>query len=224
MAREAPLQRLLTTMLHRSSIPTNLLVETIHSLVICVKTRDSYTFQHSINVGFYAWKIASHIQLDTEECANLFIGGLLHDIGKIGIPDSILMKAGKLTTEEFDIMKKHPEMGHAIIHGSTPFQERGIDKTVLYHHERIDGKGYPEGRSSSEIPLGAKIVSVADAFDAMTSVRPYRPALDYEKAVDQLVQGKGTQFDPLVVDLFLDTISSQIRKEGMDNSTFFHTS
>jgi putative nucleotidyltransferase with HDIG domain len=215
MAGEAQLQKLLTTMLHRSSATTNLMVETIHSLLNSVNARDSYTYQHSINVGFYAWKIANQFQLDEEECVNIYIGGLLHDIGKIGTPDSILLKDRKLTKEEFDMMKKHTETGYAIVQVITPFHERGIDKMVLYHHERMDGKGYPEGLYSSDIPLGAKIVSVADAFDAMTTVRHYRPSLDHGKAVDQLLRGKGTQFDPIVLDMFLEAMSSQIVKDGV---------
>lgn len=209
MAGEAPLQKLITIMLEHSSLTRDHMVETIHSLLLCLEARDSYTYQHSINVGFYAWTIASHLKLDPESCVNLFISGLLHDIGKIGIPDWILGKDGTLTKEEFDIMKNHPRTGYAIVQGITAFRERGIDKTILYHHERLDGKGYPEGLDSTEIPLGAKIVSVADAYDAMTSNRPYRAALHDEQAVDQLRKGKGTQFDPTVVDLFLKVISGK---------------
>ncbi|GED34481.1 HD-GYP domain-containing protein [Brevibacillus centrosporus] len=204
------MRKLLTTMLHRSSSSTNLMVETIHSLVSSVNARDSYTYQHSINVGYYAWKIAKQFRLDEEECISIYIGGLLHDIGKIGTPDAILMKDGKLTKEEFDIMKKHTETGYSIVHVISPLHQRGIDKTVLYHHERMDGKGYPEGLFSADIPLGAKIVSVADAYDAMTTTRHYRPSLDYGKAVEQLLQGKGTQFDPIAVDLFLEAMSSHL--------------
>ncbi|MGG0937076.1 HD-GYP domain-containing protein [Brevibacillus centrosporus] len=204
------MRKLLTTMLHCSSASTNLMVETIHSLVSSVNARDSYTYQHSINVGYYAWKIAKQFRLDEEECVNVYIGGILHDIGKIGTPDAIIMKDGKLSKEEFDIMKKHTETGFSIVQVISPLHKRGIDKTVLYHHERMDGKGYPEGLFSADIPLGAKIVSVADAYDAMTTARHYRPSLDYGKAVEQLLQGKGTQFDPIVVDLFLEAMSSHL--------------
>ncbi|ELK40842.1 HD-GYP domain (HD superfamily hydrolase) [Brevibacillus agri BAB-2500] len=212
MAGEAPLQKLLTTMLHSNRAATNHMVETIHSLVSCVNARDPYTYQHSVNVGFYAWVIANQLQLDEEECANVYIGALLHDIGIIGTPDSILRKNGSLTPEELAIMKKHPEIGYAIVKRIAPLQQRGIAKTVLYHRERPDGKGYPHGLFAAEIPLGAKIVSVAEAFNAMTSARLYRPVLDYGKAVDQLLDGKGSQFDPTVVDVFLEAMASRREK------------
>ncbi|WP_242771891.1 HD-GYP domain-containing protein [Brevibacillus parabrevis] len=203
------MQKLLKTMLYCHQATTNLMIDTIHSLITSVNARDPYTYQHSLNVGFYAWKIANQFQLGEEECANMYIAGLLHDIGKIGTPDSILRKYGELTKEEWELIKKHPETGCAIVQMIGPLQNRGIDQTILYHHERMDGQGYPHGLSSAEIPLGAKIVSVAEAFDAMTTVRLYRPALPYGEAVEQLIDGKGTQFDPIVVDAFLKSMADR---------------
>ena len=128
-------------------------------------------------------------------------GALLHDIGKIGIADAILNKPAKLTAEEYDLMKKHPEYGWAVLR-QVPGMERA-SLIILHYHESYDGKGYPGGLQGEEIPIGSRIVSVIDAFDAMVSSRPYRQGLPFEEAERRLLQARGTQFDPDVVDRFL---------------------
>jgi len=172
-----------------------------------VHARDEYTYQHSMNVGYYAWKIAKHLGLEDERSSNIFVGGLLHDIGKIGTPDYILLKNSNLTPEEYFIMKQHALIGYEIVRLVTPLRKRGIDQIVLYHHERMDGQGYPEGLYAKDIPLEALIVSVADSYDAMTTARKYRPALTHNQAVEQLLLGKGTQYDAAIVDVFLEAMS-----------------
>lgn len=177
--------------------------ETVQSLLESVRARDPYTFHHSINVGIYAYRIAKQLLSNDDDCLDIYLGAILHDVGKIGIPDSILLKDGKLTNEEFTVMKTHPQIGFDITQAITHFKDRGVDKIVLYHHERPDGKGYPFGIISSEIPLGAKIVAVADTYDAMTTKRLYRPSLCHAEALEELLSGKGAQFDPMIVDAFM---------------------
>jgi HD-GYP domain-containing protein (c-di-GMP phosphodiesterase class II) len=137
---------------------------------------------------------------------------LLHDIGKIGIDEAILLKPGKLTPEEYEQMKKHPIIGHQIL---SPVKYLGpVAQMVLYHQEWYDGRGYPEGLKGEEIPLGSRIVAVLDAWDAMTSDRPYRKALGREIALGELKKGRGTQFDPKVVDTFLNLESAEWKLEA----------
>ena len=143
-------------------------------------------------------------QLTYEFIVNLQQAYLLHDIGKVGIPESILLKRGKLTTEEFDEMKKHPEYGVEIMQPVAAF--RHILPAMLHHHERFDGRGYPHGLAGEEIPLTARILCVADCFDAMTSDRPYRKGMPVADAVAELAKNKTTQFDPRLVDIFLKVV------------------
>lgn len=135
--------------------------------------------------------------------------GLFHDIGKIGIPDSILQKTTKLTDEEYDDIKNHPSIGAHILQPSKIFEN--IIPMVKHHHERYDGRGYPSGLAGEDIPLSARIVCIADSFDAMTSDRSYRPRFTLEKALEELEKCKGSQFDPNLVDLFID----EVKKEGI---------
>src|SRR5690606_4748785 len=132
------------------------------------------------------------------------IAGILHDIGKIGISDLILNKVGKLTDEEFEIVKSHTTIGAQMVRPIGFLQ--GISLIIKHHHERYGGGGYPEGISGTDIPLGARIMAVADAFDAMTYDRVYRAGLEPDQAVEQLIQGRGTQFDPDVVDIFVNKV------------------
>jgi HD-GYP domain-containing protein (c-di-GMP phosphodiesterase class II) len=130
---------------------------------------------------------------------------LLHDVGKIGVPDSILNKPSKLTDEEFEVIKQHPTLGKNILEHMSSIKD--VLEYVEYHQERFDGKGYPEGLKGEEIPLGARIVSVADAFHAMTSSRPYRKTpLTLEQAIVELRENSGTQFDPIIVDVFVSMV------------------
>jgi putative nucleotidyltransferase with HDIG domain len=134
------------------------------------------------------------------------LAGLLHDIGKIGVREDVLMKAGKLTEEEYNNMKSHAVTGATILRPIAQFED--IIDCVMYHHERLDGSGYPEGLRGDAISLGAKILAVADAFDAMTSDRAYRPARPARAAVEELIRCKGVQFEPVVVDAFVEVIQT----------------
>lgn len=139
--------------------------------------------------------------MDESDLGDLETAALLHDIGKIGIPDAILNKPAKLTEDEYELMKKHPEYGWAVLR-----QVPGMDRAsllILHHHESYDGRGYPGGLKADEIPIGSRIVSVIDSFDAMVSNRPYRNGLPFEEAERRLLEASGTQFDPSVVKIFL---------------------
>lgn len=166
-------------------------------------SRDSYTMHHSENVAKYALMIAKQMKLSKEMCTTIYIGGLLHDIGKIGIQETILNKPGKLTDEEYQVIKTHPMIGYDMIKNVDRFHEDGVLDIVLYHHERYDGSGYPLGLRGSEIPFVARIVAVADAFDAMTSNRVYRDKLELDYALNEIRENIGIQFDPQIAETFL---------------------
>ena len=134
------------------------------------------------------------------------MAGLLHDIGKIGVPDHVLLKKGKLTDEEFELIKKHPEFGWMALKSVRAFEE--VSLMLLHHHERIDGRGYPGKLKGAQIPLGAKIIAVSDSFDALTTNRPYRTARSWGEALEELDRCRGTQFEPDVLDAFLKWIQS----------------
>lgn len=187
---------------------------TMESLRLAVDAKDSYTRNHSDRVSYYSLLIAKKLNLPEEELEIVRNGGLFHDIGKIGIPDAILQKTAKLTDEEYDDIKNHPSIGAHILAPAKIFEN--IIPMVKHHHERFDGRGYPSGLAGEDIPLYARIVAVADAFDAMTSDRSYRPRFTLYKALDELENCKGTQFDPMLVDLFILAIKEnkeQIEKE-----------
>lgn len=174
---------------------------TVESLRLAVDAKDSYTKNHSDRVAYYSILIGQKLGLSQEEIETLKDGALFHDIGKIGIPDAILQKPGKLTDDEYDDIKNHPSIGAKILAPAKIFGS--IIDIVKHHHERFDGKGYPSSLKGEEIPLLARIVCVADSFDAMTSDRSYRPRFTLLKALDELENGKGTQFDPRIVDAFI---------------------
>lgn len=178
----------------------------LRSSLICainqlLDLRDLNTGVHSTRLAEWALHVARDLGLQENAFTDIETAALLHDIGKIGIPDSILNKAGKLTDPEYDVMKKHPEYGWAVLK-QVPGMERA-SLIVLHHHEGFNGRGYPAGLEGGEIPIGSRIVSVIDAFDAMVSCRPYRKGLPFEEAERRLLQGAGTQFDPAVVKSFL---------------------
>lgn len=181
-------------------------LEIIISLAKILDSKDSYTANHSQNVARYAVMIAKEMNLPDSVCENVYIGGLLHDIGKVGISENILLKAGSLTDEEYDTIKTHPMIGHDAIDHIESFQENGILDMVLYHHERYDGNGYPKGLKGEEIPFLARIMAVADSFDAMTSKRVYRDQLEFEHVVNDISKNRGIQFDPEIADVFLDIL------------------
>lgn len=195
----------------RKLVDQRWIFNTVLSLTRAVEIKDSYTHSHSEMVSRYAATVASSMGLKDEEVHRVSIAGLLHDVGKIGVPDSVLNKEGRLTKDEFDIMKTHPVLGYNILANVEELKD--ILPYVLYHHERPDGTGYPNGLRKDEIPLGARIIGVVDAFHSMTSARPYRKApLTLEKAINELNKGKGTQFDEEVVDTFLTLVDDLYRQ------------
>ncbi len=182
-------------------------LEMVQTLARAVDSKDAYTHEHSDRARVKARKVALEMGLPEQMVRYVEYAALLHDIGKIGIDEAILLKPGKLTPEEYEQMKKHPIIGHQIL---SPVKYLGpVAQMVLYHQEWYDGRGYPEGLKGEEIPLGSRIVAVLDAWDAMTSDRPYRKALGREIAVGELKKGSGTQFDPKVVETFLRLESAE---------------
>ena len=185
-------------------------LETIEMLRYTVEAKDSYTRGHSDRVSAYSVLIGEELGLYDKDINVLKVGGLFHDIGKIGISDTILLKPAKLTDQEYDELKKHPSIGKQIISTSTIF--RDIIPIVYSHHERFDGKGYPAHLKGNEISFLARIVSVADAFDAMTSRRSYRDELDLDFVRNEIVKCSGTQFDPEVAKAFLNILDNKFDK------------
>jgi len=179
----------------------NTYIFTLRALVTALDTRDEETQGHSLRVVKYTLKLAELMNWgDKEQLKNLEYGALLHDIGKIGIPDAILKKPGELTKEEWEVMQTHPEVGYKILHKIEFLEEPS--QIVLHHHERFDGSGYPTGLRRLDIPIGSRIFAVADTVDAMTSERLYRAALTFEDASNELKKFSGIQFDPQVVEAF----------------------
>ncbi len=174
---------------------------TLEALAAALDTRDTETQGHSVRVSEYTVVIARRMGVEEPELTEVRRGALLHDVGKIGIPDAVLRKPGKLTADEWREMKQHPEIGGRILSG-IKFLEKSLP-IVMAHQERFDGSGYPQGLKGDEIPLGARIFAVVDTLDAMTSDRPYRKALRYEDAREEIVRNSGIQFDPKVVEVFL---------------------
>ncbi len=192
----------------------------IYALVSAVEAKDSYTSGHSKKVNTYAVALAGAIGLSPDEVSKVSTAALLHDIGKIGIPDKVLNKKGKLSGEDWEAIKAHPRLGANIV-GTMPHLVPYVN-SILHHHERWDGGGYPEGLKGEEIPIEARILAIVDSFEAMTSVRPYRPALSLEQVVKELRQGAGLQFDPKLVEVFIGIIEASLServKIGQDASS-----
>ncbi len=180
--------------------------EAAFSLARAVDARDRYTHSHSENVAAMAQVVGNRMGLGGDEIEALRIGGLLHDVGKIGIPDGVLLKAGKLTDEEFAVIKTHPSIGVSILE---PIEfPWNIAAIAGQHHENHDGTGYPDRLAGAEITIGARIIHVVDAFEAMAADRVYRTARDPSWIEAELIRCRGTQFDPLVVDAFMDELRS----------------
>jgi len=175
--------------------------DTIRALAKAVDARDPYTVGHNWRVSRLAVAVASSLGWSGDELGTAELGGILHDIGKIGIPDSIFLKSEKLASEEWQVMKQHPEIGAKMVAG-IDFLEPVLPY-ILYHHEHWDGNGYPYGLKQKEIPEEGRLLLVCDAFDAMTTTRPYRNGLDPELAIEELRQKKGIQFDPMYVNAFI---------------------
>lgn len=193
----------IVTLLEKYLVEKRNILDLINSLAKSLDSRDTYTASHSQNVASYSKRIAMEMKLPYRICENLYYGGLLHDIGKIGVPEAILNKPSRLTDQEYLLIKKHPLTGFHLVKHIERFKQSGILNMILYHHERYDGKGYPHGLKGNDIPLEARIMAVADAFDAMTSKRVYRNQADWGTVLDELHHNKEKQFDPLVVDAFL---------------------
>ncbi len=174
---------------------------TVRTLAFIVEAKDSSTAEHLERTHDYARALARVVIPDGEVTPDLSYGFLLHDVGKVGIPESILCKPGPLTDEEYEVMKTHPLIGVQIV-APIKFLDGAVD-VIRCHHERWDGRGYPDGLAGENIPIGARIFSVCDTFDAMTSDRPYRRALPFDDAVSEIDRCRGTQFDPQVVDAFV---------------------
>jgi len=185
-----------------------LLLNTIESLAATLEARDNYTEGHSRRVAMMAKATSQGLGWDQTFQESLEIAGLLHDLGKIGIPDAILNKPARLTEREFARMKDHPLLAAQILGKIEGLEE--IARWVRYHHERMDGQGYPEGLAGKAIPLGARILAVADAYDAMVSDRPYRQALSPEEAVLELQKGRGRQFDENILEVFLTVLDNPV--------------
>lgn len=192
----------------------DLYLATIKSLALAIDAKDQYTHQHILRVQRYAVAIAKHMGLTGGELEAVNTGALLHDIGKLGVPEYVLLKPGRLTEDEFDKIKKHPEIGAAILDPvEFPWP---VLPVVKYHHEKWDGSGYPEGLKGEAIPLSARIMAVADVYDALTSSRSYRSAWTHEKAFDVICKDAGTHFDPVVVEAFKEIIQSVIEEMALD--------
>ena len=189
---------------------------TLEALVNALDARDQETKGHSIRVSHYMMDIARELGIKegTRQWTDMQRGSLLHDVGKIGITDGILLKPGKLTDDEWTVMRKHPEIGYNMLQQVSFLQ--GAAEIILGHHERWDGKGYPNALHEDEIPLGARIFPVVDTFDSMTSDRPYRKAKSTLDALNEIVRFSGSQFDPLVVEAFLDIYETWVKgREGL---------
>lgn len=182
-----------------------------------VEARDHYTEKHLYRVADRSVVVARRMGMTEREIESVRLGGLLHDLGKIAVPDRVLHKPSALDRAEYALVKRHPEAGAEIVRPLRAFN--GPELTVLHHHERFDGTGYPYGLRGEEIPLAARIVAVADSFDAMTTDRPYRAALRVDEALQRLDDGRGEQWDPLVVDIFVAQYVGSVESRKVANES-----
>lgn len=193
-------------------------IDEITPLITATEIRDAYTQGHSQRVAYYAYLLASALQLDEDVCRDVYIAGLLHDVGKIGIPDSVLLKPGQLDGEEFGLIKLHSTISGKIV--DTIPHYNYLSKIVSSHHENFDGSGYPLGLQRDEIPIEARLLSIADVFDALTTRRVYRASIPFEKSIEILTEHTG-KFDPHFLDVFMNTIKHHdIAKEEIKSIKF----
>ncbi len=195
-----------------------LFYKTIKLIASALDAKDPYTHGHSLRVTMYSLILAKNLNLDDTTLEEIETAGLLHDIGKIGIPQSILCKPGKLTDEEYEVMKSHPAQAEKMLMGIKKLTV--VSNWLRCHHERWDGKGYPNGLKGEEIPISGRIIALADTYDAMTSTRSYRQALSHETAMAEIKRCAGTQFDPVLADLFIKC-SDEIKAAKEDPDTYY---
>ena len=189
----------------------------IMSVATIIDAKDSYTGGHSKRVAICAREIARRMGLSDEEVENVYTVGLLHDIGKIGVPDSVLNKPGALTDEEFNLIRQHPVIGGDILKGIEFIPH--VQEGAMYHHERYDGKGYPTGLKGEEIPLLARIICVADSYDAMSTNRVYRQRMTDTEIIDEFIRCRGLQFDPYITDVFIAMLHEGFRVEVKESES-----
>ncbi len=182
---------------------SGLLHQFAESLGNAIDAKDAHTRSHSEEVALVALILARAMGLSSADADRVHVAGHLHDIGKIGVPDAVLLKAGSLTPEEWEHMRAHPVIGARIVSPVADLADEGVAAMILHHHERWDGRGYPHGLRGDAIPLGARIIALADSLSAMLQHRPYRPAMLFEQAEAELLRCSGNQFDPAVVRAFV---------------------
>ncbi len=197
-------------------------VESTNALVKAIDAKDKYTQAHSRNVSLYAVALAKAVGLNEKEISVIKNAGLLHDVGKIGIPQEVLLKEGKLSDEEYRAIKQHPVIGANILQ-NVEFLKKEVP-LILHHHERWDGNGYPYQLKGKEIPLGAQILSIADAYDAMTTDRSYRKKMEIQEAAEEIEKGKATQFNPWLVDEFITHVCNREKNNELINEAYNRTS
>lgn len=200
---------------HLQLIKKDYLEITINALLNALKCKDDYTWGHSLRVAYFCVSVGKEMGLTDNEIYQLEVAALFHDIGKIGVPDSVLLKPSRLTEEEFMEMKLHPSKSFQILQDFPIFKEAAIN--AKHHHERFDGRGYPDSLKGEAIPLFSRIILIADTFDAMTSTRPYRKGLPFETAFAELREFSGTQFDGKIVEHF---ISAMTKEKNKNEETF----
>ena len=211
LTREVKKQTMVAT--ERAAMLDKQIEDTVDTLAYTIDAKDRYTNGHSFRVSLYSVELAKELGWSEEEIKELEKEGLLHDIGKIGIPDSVLNKPGRLDDDEFAVIKSHTTTGGNILARSDSLFE--ASEVARYHHERYDGKGYPEGLAGEDIPLHARVVAIADAYDAMKSDRIYRKGLPDDVIREELIKGIGSQFDPEIVPVFLSLLDGH----KLDNIT-----
>jgi putative nucleotidyltransferase with HDIG domain len=185
----------------------NTQLDTVTALVAAVEARDPYTERHSVHVSTSAGRLAERLNLSKRETEVIKTAAVLHDVGKIGIPDAILAKPGRLTADEYRVVKQHPVTGAAILQSAACLQREL--PLVLHHHEWWNGKGYPHGLKREEIPFGARVLQIADSIDAMLSPRSYKQAYDLDRVISELQRGRGAQFDPELADIAIEWLEDK---------------
>ncbi len=194
----------------------NLFLHVVECLADAIDAKDNYTKGHSGRVAQYSKEIAERLGYDEKQQEKIFMMGLLHDVGKIGVPDEVINKPGRLSEEEFAKIQKHPAIGGRILGNIKEMPE--LAAGAKWHHERYDGTGYPEGLAGEDIPEAARIIAVADAYDAMTSNRSYRGVLPQEKVRQEIERGKGSEFDPKFADIMLQMIDDDVEYRMTDQT------